>query len=60
LITWALHQVDHLGLNGYIQCADRLIGDHDFGIRRQGSSDTDSLALSTGKFMRVPTSMPAR
>ena len=60
LFLQVLHQVHNLGLNGYIQCADRLVGNDNLGICRQGSSDADTLALSTGKFMRVLSGVPAR
>ncbi|MNC40476.1 hypothetical protein D3C75_891880 [compost metagenome] len=50
-------QIDHLRLNGDIQCGDRLIADDEFGIHRERTGDPDTLALSTREFMRITCGM---
>ncbi|MNE71262.1 hypothetical protein D3C80_1671190 [compost metagenome] len=52
-----LHQVNHLGLDRYIQRGYRLIGDNQLRLQRQRSGDTNPLALAAGELMRVALQM---
>src|SRR5579885_1025460 len=45
-------QVKHLGLNGHIQGRNRLVGDNEGGMQRQGARNADTLALPAAKLMR--------
>ena len=47
-------QVDHLRLNRNIQGGIGLITDDQIGIQGVRASHADTLALPSGKFMRVP------
>jgi hypothetical protein len=38
--------IEHLGLDGHVECADRLIGDEKTGPHGQCSGDGHSLALA--------------
>ena len=38
--------IDHLGLDGHVQCADRLIADNELRIHSQRSRNSDTLSLS--------------
>ena len=46
-----LQDIEHLGLDGYIQRGDRLIADDKLRTQCQGASNPDPLALSTLEFM---------
>src|SRR5438046_429353 len=46
-------QVDDLRLNGDIQSGDRLVGDDEVGLHRQGARDADALTLATVELVRV-------
>ena len=46
-----LQHVHHLGLNGAVQGRDGLIAHDKFRIDGKGSGNSDSLALSSGKFV---------
>ena len=46
-------KVDHLGLDTDVERADRLVGDDQIGLGRQGSGDPDPLALATGELVRI-------
>ena len=54
LFLLQLHQqVDNLRLDGNVQCGNRLVAEQKFRVDRQCAGNTDSLALSAGKFMDV-------
>ena len=46
-------QIDDLRLDRHIQRRHRFVADDEFRAQRQGTRDTDALALATGKFMRI-------
>jgi len=46
-------QVDDLGLNRNVQRRYRLVGDDELWLQGDGARDTDALALSARKFVRV-------
>ena len=48
-----LQQIDHLRLHRYIECRHRFIANDQTGLDRQRPRDTDTLTLTTGKFMRI-------
>lgn len=43
-------QVEHLGLDGYVQRRDGFIQNDEAGVQRQGACDADALALAPGEF----------
>ena len=47
-------QVDHLGLDGNIQRGDWLIADDQVRVKREGAGNSDPLASSPRKFVRIP------
>src|SRR4029434_10716025 len=49
----AEQQVDDLGLDGDVECRDRLVAHHQFGAQDHGAGDADPLALAAGEFVRV-------
>ena len=49
LVLQVFQQVDHLGLDGYIQGGDRLVGDDNFGLQSQGTGNAKALALPTAE-----------
>ena len=53
LLLNILHQVYHLGLNGYVESRDTFISDDQFGVHDQGSGNADPLALSSGELMGI-------
>ena len=46
LLLDVFHQVDHLGLDGHIQCRDALIGNDELGVHDEGTGDAHTLALA--------------
>ena len=57
LLLQILQKVNYLCLNGYVQCGNRLIADYELGIQSQSSRNTDSLSLSAGKLVWIPSLM---
>ena len=53
LVLEVLHQVDHLGLDRYVQRTDGFVRNDDARVRGQGAGDSDSLALASREFMGV-------
>ena len=53
LFLQIFQQVDHLSLDGNIQRGNRLIADDQGRLKGQGAGNTNTLALTAGKFMRV-------
>ena len=49
-----IQEIEHLCLNRYIQSRNRLIRNDKTWLGRQHSGNTDSLPLSTRKFVRIP------
>lgn len=47
-------QVDHLGLHGHVERADRLVEHQEFGLYRKRPRDTESLSLAAAELMRIP------
>jgi len=52
-----LEQIDDLSLNGHIQRAHRLVADNQPRLDRQGTGDSNTLALPSAEFMRVALRM---
>ena len=48
-----LHQVDHLCLNGHIQCRDALIRNNELGVHDQGAGNAHALALTAGELVGI-------
>ena len=48
-----LHQIQNLGLNGNIQCGNRLITYHKFRVQAQGPGNADPLAPSSVQLMGI-------
>ena len=46
-------QVDHLRLDGHIQCGDRFVADNEVRVQGESSCNADALALSAGEFMGI-------
>ena len=46
-------QVDHLGLDRDVQGRDRLVGQQQPGVQRQGPGDDDALALAAGELVGI-------
>ena len=46
LLLDVFHQVDHLGLDGHVQCRDALIGNDELGVHDEGTGDAHTLALA--------------
>ena len=46
-------QIDHLCLDGDIQCRYRLIANDQFGMKGKGPGNSYPLALSSAEFMRI-------
>ena len=60
LLLKILQQVDHLSLNRYIQCRYRLVADQQPGSAGERACDRNTLALATGKLVRIaPPHLPA-
>ena len=53
LFLQILHEIDDLSLNRYIQRGDRLITDDELRFDRECARNTDSLPLTTGKFVGI-------
>jgi hypothetical protein len=49
-----LEEVDDLGLDGDVECRDRLVTDDEIGVDGEGAGDADALALPAGEFVRIP------
>jgi hypothetical protein len=49
-----LQQVDHLGLDRYVQRGDRLVGDDQVRFQRNRAGDANALPLAAGELVRVP------
>src|SRR5215203_903803 len=60
LVLQLQKQVHDLGLNRHVERGDRLVGDDDFRLHREGTRDADSLALAAGKLMWVAARRFAR
>ena len=50
-------EIDNLSLNGYIQCGNRFIQYKKFRFNSECSCDSDSLSLTTGKFVNKTVCM---
>jgi hypothetical protein len=48
-----LKEEKDLCADGDIECGDGLIGDDERGLKNEGASDADALALSAGKLVRI-------
>ncbi len=48
-----LHQVDHLCLDGHVECRHRLVGNENLGLKGQRPGDADALALTAREFVRI-------
>ena len=46
-------QLDDLGLDRDVEGGDRLVGDDELGLEREGAGDGDALALAAGELVRV-------
>ena len=57
LLLQVLQEVDNLRLNRYIESGNRFVTYHELRIQRKGSCDTDSLSLSAGKLVGIPSLM---
>ena len=53
LFLQILEHIDHLRLNGNVQCRDRLIADDKLRINRQSAGNSHSLPLTARKLMRI-------
>lgn len=53
------HGVEHLSLNGRVQCGNRFVADHEIGIGDERTGKSDALTLTSGKFVGIAVSMPA-
>ncbi|GAA3220022.1 hypothetical protein GCM10020256_25600 [Streptomyces thermocoprophilus] len=49
-----LKQVDDLRLDGHVQRGDRLVGDDQLRLQREGAGDADALTLTAGELVREP------
>ena len=47
------HHVEHLGLDGDVQCGGGLVGHEDRGVQRHRHRDHDALAHAAGELVRV-------
>ena len=57
LILQVLEQVEHLGLNGYVQSGDGLVADDELGAKDERTCDAHTLTLAAGELMRVAVDM---
>lgn len=48
-----VEQIDHLRLNGHVERRNGFVRDDHFGVHDDGTRDTDTLALSARKLVRV-------
>ena len=53
LLLEVYQKIDHLGLNGNVQCRNGLVADEEPGIDGKCPGDADPLSLPSGKFMRI-------
>src|SRR3990172_13417624 len=53
LFLQLFQKVADLGLDGHIQCRNRLIRDNQFWLQRDGPCDPNPLSLSAAELMRV-------
>src|SRR5665647_2994970 len=53
LVLEVFEQVDHLGADGHVEGAHRLVADDELGVERQGAGDADTLALPARELVRV-------
>ena len=53
ILLHIFQEVDNLRLNGNVERGNRLVADDEFWFQSKRRSDTDTLALTAGKFMRV-------
>ena len=60
LVLQVVEQVDDLGLDRDIEGGDRLVGDDQLRVRRQGPGDPDPLALAAGELVRVAVGVLGR
>ncbi len=60
LLLDVLHQVDHLRLNGHVQCRDALVGDDELGVHDEGAGNAHALALTAGELVGVTLSVLRR
>ena len=58
LITEALEELEDLGLHRYIEGTDRLVGNDQLRVHRQGPGDADSLPLSARKLVWIAAGLP--
>ena len=52
-----LQQVQYLCADGHVQCGDRFVSHNQFRLHNDGAGQSDTLALSAGKFMGIPCQM---
>jgi hypothetical protein len=57
LLLEVFEQVEHLCLYGDVKGRDGLVSNYEFGAERKGTSNTNSLPLSTGELVRVALGM---
>ena len=50
-----VEQVEHLSLDGDIECRDALVANHQFGLKHQSPGDADTLTLTTRELMGIAT-----
>src|SRR5262249_18304092 len=64
LLTQLYEEVQNLRLDGHVERGDGFIGDDDFRLDGEGTSNADALALSSterlGQFMTLARRQPAR
>ena len=60
LLLGLLHDLQHLRLNGHIQCGGGLISNQHTGVVRDGHSNHDALAHTTRELMREGTQTISR
>ena len=53
LVAQVLQQVDDLGLNGDVECGDRLVADDELRIQRERSRDAHPLALAAAHLVGI-------
>ena len=52
-----IQEINHLGLNGYIQSGHGLIGDDQLRVHDNGAGNADTLSLAPGKLMGIAGGM---
>src|SRR5260221_275814 len=53
LVLQLLEEVDDLRLDGDVEGRDRLVGDDELRLDREGAGDADALPLTTGELVRI-------